>query len=300
MPGSHECPPVEQLMQLAIGQLPDPLATELEQHLLQCDECARQMAQLHQADALVAAMQQAGRGPVERSPAEQARLERLMSSLNKVHHQRLAPMQFAARFNCPHCQNPIEIVADSNDEEVICPSCGSSLNLDTSRSLTWNKQRLPKVAHFELLEAVGRGAFGTVYKARDEELQRVVAIKIPRSGVLATDEDEDRFVREARNAAQLRHPGIVAIHSVGRSDTFPYLVSEFAEGVTLSQYLTAKRFSVRDGARLIHDIALALQHAHEQGVVHRDLKPSNIMLAPDGSPRLMTSAAPSVTRVKSR
>ena len=178
-------------------------------------------------------------------------------------------------------------MADSVDEEVICPSCGSSLNLDTGRSLTWNKQRLPQIAQFELLEAVGRGAFGTVYKARDHQLQRLVAIKIPRSGVLETDEDEDRFVREARNAAQLRHPGIVAIHSVGRSDTFPYLVSEFAEGVTLAQYLTAKRFSMQDGAKLIRDIAFALQHAHEQGVVHRDLKPSNIMLAPDGSPRLM-------------
>ncbi len=287
MPGSHECPPVEQLLQLAIGQLPDPPATELEQHLLQCDECARQMALWHQADTLIAAMQQAGRGPVERSPAEQAQLEQLMSSLKKAHRHRLAPMQFAARFNCPHCQNPIEIVADSKDEEAICPSCGSSLTLDTSRSLTWNKQRLPQIAHFELIEAVGRGAFGTVYKARDHQLQRLVAIKVPRSGALGTSEDEDRFVREARNAAQLRHPGIVAIHSVGRSDTFPYLVSEFAEGVTLSQYLTAKRFSVKDGARLIRDIALSLQHAHEQGVVHRDLKPSNIMLAPDGSPRLM-------------
>ena len=205
----------------------------------------------------------------------------------RVDRRRSAASRFSARLNCPHCQNPIEVVADSVDEEVVCPSCGSSIQMDKGQALTWNKQRLPRIAQFDLLEAVGRGAFGTVYKARDHQLQRLVAIKVPRSGVLATDEDEDRFVREARNAAQLRHPGIVAIHSVGRSDTFPYLVSEFAEGVTLSQYLTAKRFSVKDGARLIRDLALALQHAHEQGVVHRDLKPSNIMLAPDGSPRLM-------------
>lgn len=195
--------------------------------------------------------------------------------------------RFSARLTCPHCQNPIEIVAESQADDVICPSCGSSLTLDTSRTLTWNKQRLPQIAHFELMEAVGRGAFGTVYKARDQLLQRIVAIKIPRTGVLETAEDEDRFVREARNVAQLRHPGIVAIHSVGRSDTFPYLVSEFVEGITLSQFLTAKRFNANDTAKLIRDVARALQHAHEAGVVHRDLKPSNIMLGPDGTPRIM-------------
>ncbi len=195
--------------------------------------------------------------------------------------------RFSASLNCPHCQSPIEIVADSQDDEVVCPSCGSTLRLDSGRSLTWNKQRLPQIAQFELLEAVGRGAFGTVYKARDQQLQRIVAIKVPRSGVLETDDDEDRFVREARHAAQLHHPGIVAIYSVGRSDTFPYLVSEFVEGVTLSQFLTAKRLTARESAELIRDVSRALHHAHEAGVIHRDLKPSNIMLAPDGTPRIM-------------
>lgn len=131
--------------------------------------------------------------------------------------------RFSARLNCPHCHNPIEIVAESAQDEVVCPSCGSSLKLDGGQTLTWDKQRLPHIEQFELLEAVGRGAFGTVYKARDKQLQRLVAIKIPRSGVLATDEDEDRFVREARNAAQLQHTGIVTVYSVGRTETFPYL-----------------------------------------------------------------------------
>lgn len=191
------------------------------------------------------------------------------------------------RLSCPHCHNPIELVVESVDEDVLCPSCGSALHVDTQRSMTWNKQKLPQIAQFELLEQVGRGAFGSVYKARDRELQRIVAIKVPRSGVLATDEDEDRFVREARNVAQLRHPGIVAIHSVGRSETFPYLVSEFVEGVTLSQFLTGKRFNLCDAVTLVREMSLALQHAHELGVVHRDLKPSNVMITPQGTPRLM-------------
>ena len=195
--------------------------------------------------------------------------------------------RMSARLNCPHCHNPIELVADSVDEDVLCPSCGSAVHVDSAPMLTWDKKKLPALGQFQLIEAVGRGAFGTVYKAFDQQLQRTVAVKIPRSGVLETDEDEDRFVREARNVAQLRHPGIVAIHSVGRSDAFPYLVSEFVEGVTLSEYLTAKRFSIKESARLIREICIALQHAHSQGVVHRDLKPSNIMLTPDGQPRIM-------------
>ena len=221
----------------------------------------------------------------ERFPKFGSELRRLVATTDPKPSRRRS--RFSARLNCPHCHNAIEIVTESQDDEVVCPSCGSALHLDTGRSLTWNKQRLPQIAQFELLEAVGRGAFGTVYKARDQQLQRVVAIKVPRSGVLETDDDEDRFVREARHVAQLRHPGIVAIHSVGRTETFPYLVSEFVEGVTLSQFLTAKRFSVRDAAKLIREITLALQHAHEQGVIHRDLKPSNIMLTPEGIPRLM-------------
>lgn len=191
------------------------------------------------------------------------------------------------QLSCPHCYNHIELIVAAVRENLTCPTCGSGLHLDAEETLTWSKQKLPEIPKYELLTAVGRGAFGTVYKALDQQLQRIVAIKVPRNGVLATDEDEDRFVREARNVAQLRHTGIVAVHSVGRCESFPYLVSEFVEGVTLAQYLTAKRFNAKDAATLIRDIALALQHAHDQGVVHRDLKPSNIMLTPDGQPRVM-------------
>lgn len=192
----------------------------------------------------------------------------------------------AIHLNCPHCQNPIEIVAGA-EEEVVCPSCGSSFRLDPDRTQSWSKDKLPKLGKFELIEPVGRGAFGTVYRARDTQLHRIVAVKVPRSGQLATDEDEDRFVREARNAAQLQHPGIVPVYEVGRSETFPYIVSEYVEGVTLADALTARKFDFREAAELIARVAEALGHAHAQGVVHRDLKPSNIMLAADGAPRVM-------------
>ncbi len=195
--------------------------------------------------------------------------------------------RFPLHLNCPHCRNPIEIVVDSPEEELVCPSCGSSFRLDANRTQSWSKDKLPTLGKFELIEAVGRGAFGTVYKARDTQLQRIVAVKVPRSGRLATDEDEDRFVREARNAAQLQHAGIVPVYDVGRSDTFPYIVSEFVEGITLSDALSDQRLGFRESAQLVARVAEALEHAHSQGVVHRDLKPSNIMLTLDGYPRVM-------------
>src|SRR5438034_6610487 len=114
------------------------------------------------------------------------------------------------------------------------------------------------------------GAFGTVFKAHDPELDRVVAIKVPRAGNLSTGEDLDRFLREARSVAQLRHPSIVPVYDVGQADGVPYLVSEFVEGMTLADLMTAGRPPARDAAQLVADLADTLQYAHDQGVVHRD------------------------------
>ena len=189
--------------------------------------------------------------------------------------------------HCPHCHSPIDSVEDWNDEEVLCLSCGSSFRIDPDHTRDWSQEKLPKLDKFELLETVGRGAFGTVYRARDIQLDRIVAVKVPRSGQLLTDEDEDRFVREARNAAQLQHPGIVPVFEVGRGATFPYIVSEYVEGMTLTDVLSGRKLSFREAAKVIADVSDALAHAHAQGVVHRDLKPSNIMLTPEGRPRVM-------------
>jgi serine/threonine protein kinase len=135
-----------------------------------------------------------------------------------------------------------------------------------------------KLGRFELLAKVGVGAFGTVYKARDPALDRIVAIKVPRLGGLASAEDLDRFLREARSLARLRHPSIVQVHEVGQEDGVPYLVSDFVQGITLGDYLSRHRPLPREAAALIAAVADGLQYAHEQGVVHRDIKPANILL----------------------
>ena len=125
------------------------------------------------------------------------------------------------------------------------------------------------------------GAFGTVYKARDPELDRVVAIKVPRAGVLAPGKELDRFLREARSVSRLRHPSIVSVIDVGQADNLPFLVSEFVQGLTLADLLSARRPAPHAAAQLVAAVADALQYAHERGVIHRDVKPSNILLGGD-------------------
>ncbi len=147
-----------------------------------------------------------------------------------------------------------------------------------------------RLGKFELVERLGAGSYGFVFRARDVELGRMVAIKIPRAGSLASQEDAARFLREARSAAQLKHPGIVSLHETGQADdgTF-YLVEEFVPGTTLASVLgdRDRRLTFRQTADLIAAVADALDYAHRHGVIHRDIKPSNILLDAEGRPHLM-------------
>ncbi len=145
-----------------------------------------------------------------------------------------------------------------------------------------------RVGKFEIVERLGAGSCGYVFRASDVELGRMVAIKIPRAGSLASPEDAARFHREARSAAQLKHPGIVALHETGFADdgTF-YLVEEFVSGRTLASRLAEGPLPFRQAAEVVAAVADALDYAHHHGVIHRDIKPSNILLDSEGRPHLM-------------
>jgi serine/threonine protein kinase len=117
-----------------------------------------------------------------------------------------------------------------------------------------------------------------VWTARDTELDRTVAVKVPRRGGL-TSQEVEQFLREARAVAQLRHPNIVSVHEVGRDGDTVFIVTDLVHGVTLNEWLTAKQPTFREVAELCAKIADALHHAHEAGVIHRDLKPRNILMA---------------------
>jgi serine/threonine protein kinase/tetratricopeptide (TPR) repeat protein len=193
---------------------------------------------------------------------------------------------------CPLCHSLISLDSRLVGSDVTCPSCRGIFRLDAAVPPSWKPGEMPHLGQFELLEAVGQGAFGTVYRARDAELDRIVAVKVPRAAQWGTLPEKQRFVREARNAAQLAHPGIVPVYEVGRDTSVPYIVSAFVKGTTLAEALTKRQFTFRDTADLVAQVAEALDYAHCRGVIHRDLKPSNIMLGQVEESRRSQTSSP--------
>jgi serine/threonine protein kinase len=133
---------------------------------------------------------------------------------------------------------------------------------------------------FEILGELGRGGMGVVYKARQRNLNRLVALKVILGGPLASEEDKARFRIEAEAAARLHHPNIVQVYDVGEYAGFSYMALELIEGLTLRQWQGGLPIDPKQAAQLVAEVARAIHHAHEQGIVHRDIKPANIILAP--------------------
>ena len=140
------------------------------------------------------------------------------------------------------------------------------------------------VGDYELLREIGRGGMGVVYQAKQKSLDRIVALKMILHGDFATEEDRQRFRREAESAGRLDHANIVPVYEVGEHEHRPYFSMRYVEGTTLSQRLADGPLPSREAAELLIPICRAVAAAHRGGILHRDLKPSNILLDNEGRP----------------
>ncbi len=145
---------------------------------------------------------------------------------------------------------------------------------------------LGELGDYELLEEVGRGGQGVVFRARQKSLNRTVALKVISLGQWASKAHLKRFRREAEAAASLEHPGIVPIHEVGERDGSCYFSMKFIEGGQVDEVIRRTPMSIRQAAELIAKVARTVHYAHEHGILHRDIKPGNILLDRKGEPHL--------------
>ena len=144
------------------------------------------------------------------------------------------------------------------------------------------------VGHYELLDVLGRGGIGTVYKARDLKLDRDVAVKFLAPAIASDAEQKARFVREAKAASILDHPDICTIHEISETEEGQlFIVMAYCRGQSLRTRLERKPLNIREAVDVAQKVAVGLQHAHQNGIVHRDIKPSNIMVAEDGAIKIV-------------
>ena len=141
-----------------------------------------------------------------------------------------------------------------------------------------------RMGDYELVEQIGRGGMGLVFKAKQLSLGRLVAVKMIQRERLASEHERQRFLAEAQATARLDHPGIVPVYEVGEFDGHPFFSMQLITGQTLSERLADGPLPQREAARLMAYVARAIHHAHEQGILHRDIKPSNIIIGADGRP----------------
>lgn len=190
----------------------------------------------------------------------------------------------------PAAPPPRERGPESGVETIRLPG-PQTLHPSDSAAITKSSMPPPKAAdgktfgRYEILETVGRGPLAVVHRARDLQRQRTVALKVLQ-GSPPDPQVAQRFLREARLAAQLDHPGIIEIHEVGSSEEVPYFSMEYIDGRSLERMLEERRASRDEIVSILEKACRALEYAHSQGVAHRNLRPSNILIDQAKTPRL--------------
>ena len=189
---------------------------------------------------------------------------------------------------CPECGTELA----ANAPQGLCPACLLKRGLETRTAVTGESQSsglgdfvpptpeelAARFPDLEILEVLGRGGMGVVYKARQKHLDRLVAMKLLSPKIAEDPAFAERFAREARAMALLSHPNIVAVYDFGQKDGLFYFLMELVDGLSLRQLLDAGKLSPQEALAIVPQICDALQYAHNKGVVHRDIKPENILM----------------------
>ncbi len=196
----------------------------------------------------------------------------------------------AAELKCPRCG----AVLDAAVANGICPACllkqaAVGTGADSFPAMPWTPPSVAELAsafpQHEVLELIGHGGMGAVYKARQKSLGRLVALKILAPQHAANPDFAERFAREAKVLAEVSHPNIVTVHDfgqAGQAEKLYFLTMEFVDGVNLRQAMKAGRLTPQQALAIVPPICEALQFAHDRGIVHRDIKPENLLLDKEG------------------
>jgi eukaryotic-like serine/threonine-protein kinase len=182
--------------------------------------------------------------------------------------------QLLATIDCPATPAGFNATIDSIPST---PAAGKAGAAGTPR---------PQVEGYTILSELGRGGMGVVYKARQQKLNRIVALKMVLAGAHAGADQLARFYTEAEAVAHLQQPHIVQIHEVGEHAGLPYFSLEYVDGGSLSEQIDGKPQPVEDAGRMVELLARAMAYAHGQGIVHRDLKPANVLITREGEPKI--------------
>jgi serine/threonine protein kinase len=252
MPAQAACPSAQVLQGLLLGKLPEDEVESLGKHLLGCDQCAARVHSLAKEDTLVEALRTA------RTPAvDEPKPEKVQGLIERLKALRLS--EGGSTQALPAAEE------SSNPHEFLAPAQGPD--------------EIGRLGDYRVLKVLGTGGMGMVYLAQDTRLDREVALKVMKPSVAANPQAKQRFLREAKACAALRHDHIITIYQVGEDRGVPFLAMEFLEGMPLDQWLSSgRKLTIPQILRIGREIAKGLAAAHEKGLIHRDIKPGNVWL----------------------
>ena len=264
---SPECPNHETLVQLFQGRCDAGRAEQLEQHLLGCETCAERAETLCDADPLTAEFR-----TIDLPPETDRDLLEILTRCQQLMQTTSAAVDHPTRVGSPGGAPDATADASSRNFQV------HGINLEPAK----RDDEIGRLGDYRILEVLGSGGMGCVFRAEDQKLQRLVALKLLKPTQACSRQARERFLQEARAAAAIEHDHVVPIYQVGEAGQVPFLAMKFLRGESLQSRLTrGTRLMPTEVLRIGREVASGLAAAHQRGLIHRDIKPDNLWVQAD-------------------